>query len=1036
MARKMGPSKNVLATSLACGAVTLVIFGIDLAVPLGVAGGVPYVLVVLMSSWFPDRRVVFLSAVACTLLTYAGFTFSSPGGEFWQVMANRLLAVFAIWVTAALLYQRKGVERSLELANRKLEERIAARTKELQEANARLTCEIGARTKAEESMRRRKDLAQHYLDVAEVMTVVINEQEDVELINKKGCALLERSESEVIGKNWFDVAFPQSQRVQARKIFRDIVAGNQQDFECCEGTIRSKSGREYVIAWHMVLLHDENARAVKVLGSGVDLTRQKETERALRLAREELEKKVEERTSDLQMANEQLRKFLEWQKTTKAELREKEIRYRTLFAQSPDAIVLIDPETTLPVEFNDVAPRLLGYTREEFSTLKIQDYEAAKTAEKIQASVQQVLDEGEDCFVTKLRTKEGEIRDFLINVRVVELQGKRIFHCIFRDITEIKQAEATLRASEARLNEAQRIAHIGSWEFDVVNNQFICSEETHRIFELNPEELDVTYEAILDRIHQDDRGHVERVYSESVRKKTSFDLVHRLVMPDGRVKWVHCCGQTFYDEQGNPLHSIGTVQDITERKQAERILKTQAQIIDQIHDSVVSTDLDGYVASWNKGAERLFEFAAHEALGRHISFVYPEEEHDFLEHQVLAPLKRKGEHEVEVRMRKKTGKDFYAHLSLSLLKDEDGSVKGMIGYSLDLTEKRRIEESLRKFEKIFNCSNDLLAFVDRTMTFRAVNKRYEEVFGIDQKDIVGMHMSELIGEAKYIEVCNSALARGLAGESLTFEHWVNLPGGRRWYMETHIDPFYENLGEISGVVVLCRNVTERHEMETLKRQYLNKVLRAQEEERARLARELHDETGQALTYLLVGLRTLLNLRSFGQMKERVEDLRAFTFRTLEEIQRLAVGLHPRILDDLGLKDTIEVYCREYTGQYGVVVDFDATGMGMRRLPREIETSLYRILQEAFTNVAKHARAQTIKVLLRCDGESVKMIIKDDGRGFAVDHAGRAGIRAGGLGLHGMRERTSMLGGSLSVESSPGHGTSLSVEIPMKERVPA
>ena len=910
----MGPSKNVLATSLACGALTLVIFGIDLAVPLGVAGGVPYVLVVLMSSWFPDRRVVFLSAVACTLLTYAGFTFSSPGGEFWQVMANRLLAVFAIWVTAALLYQRKGVERSLELANRKLEERIAARTKELQEANARLTCEIGARTTAEESMRRRKDLAQHYLDVAEVMTVVINEQEDVELINKKGCALLERSESEVIGKNWFDVAFPQSQRVQARKIFRDIVAGNQQDFECCEGTIRSKSGREYVIAWHMVLLHDENARAVKVLGSGMDLTRQKETERVLRLAREELEKKVEERTSDLQMANEQLRKFLEWQKTTKAELWEKEIRYRTLFAQSPDAIVLIDPETTLPVEFNEVAPRLLGYTREEFSTLKIQDYEAANTAEKIQASVQQVLDEGEDCFVTKLRTKEGEIRDFLINVRVVELQGKRIFHCIFRDITEIKQAEATLRASEARLNEAQRIAHIGSWEFDVVNNQLICSEETHRIFELNPEELEVTYEAILDRIHQDDRGHVDRVYSESVRKKTSFDLVHRLVMPDGRVKWVHCCGQTFYDEQGNPLHSIGTVQDIT--------------------------------------------------------------------------------------------------------------------------EKRRVEESLRKFEKIFNCSNDLLAFVDRTMTFRAVNKRYEEAFGIDQKDIVGMHMSELIGEAKYIEVCNSALARGLAGESLTFEHWVNLPGGRRWYMETHIDPFHENLGEISGVVVLCRNVTERHEMETLKRQYLNKVLRAQEEERARLARELHDETGQALTYLLVGLRTLLNVRSFGQMKERVEDLRAFTFRTLEEIQRLAVGLHPRILDDLGLKDTIEVYGREYTGQYGVVVDFDATGMGMRRLPREIETSLYRILQEAFTNVAKHARAQTIKVLLRCDGESVKMIIKDDGRGFAVDHAGRAGIRAGGLGLHGMRERTSMLGGSLSVESSPGHGTSISVEIPMKERVPA
>jgi PAS domain S-box-containing protein len=133
-----------------------------------------------------------------------------------------------------------------------------------------------------------------------------------------------------------------------------------------------------------------------------------------------------------------------------------------------------------------------------------------------------------------------------------------------------------------------------------------------------------------------------------------------------------------------------------ERKLVREALRRQAQVIDQIHDSVVSTDLDGNVTSWNKGAERLFGYSAKEALGKHISFVYPEDQRQFLEKEVIRPLKEKGEYDVEVRMRTKSGKDFHAHLSLSLLRDREGSVTGMIGYSLDITERKRAEEMLRQ----------------------------------------------------------------------------------------------------------------------------------------------------------------------------------------------------------------------------------------------------------------------------------------------------------------------------------------------------
>lgn len=133
-----------------------------------------------------------------------------------------------------------------------------------------------------------------------------------------------------------------------------------------------------------------------------------------------------------------------------------------------------------------------------------------------------------------------------------------------------------------------------------------------------------------------------------------------------------------------------------ERRLAEEALRKQAHIIDQIHDSVVSTDLDGNVTSWNRGAQRIFGYTAKEALGKHISFVYPEEEHDFLQQQVIKPLKEKGEHAVEVRMRRKSGEDFFAHLSLSLLSDSEGSVTGMIGYSMDITQRKRAEDMLKQ----------------------------------------------------------------------------------------------------------------------------------------------------------------------------------------------------------------------------------------------------------------------------------------------------------------------------------------------------
>lgn len=145
-----------------------------------------------------------------------------------------------------------------------------------------------------------------------------------------------------------------------------------------------------------------------------------------------------------------------------------------------------------------------------------------------------------------------------------------------------------------------------------------------------------------------------------------------------------------------------------ERKLAEEALRVQAQIIDQIHDSVISTDMEGYITSWNKGAEKMFGLSAKKALGKHIVFVYPEDQHEFLQNEVIKPLKKKGTHEVEVRLRRMSGEEFYVHLSLSLLKDEDGSVTGMIGYSMDITKRKQAEEELRQTTRQLEIESEAL----------------------------------------------------------------------------------------------------------------------------------------------------------------------------------------------------------------------------------------------------------------------------------------------------------------------------------------
>jgi signal transduction histidine kinase len=223
---------------------------------------------------------------------------------------------------------------------------------------------------------------------------------------------------------------------------------------------------------------------------------------------------------------------------------------------------------------------------------------------------------------------------------------------------------------------------------------------------------------------------------------------------------------------------------------------------------------------------------------------------------------------------------------------------------------------------------------------------------------------------------------------------------------------------------LARTDELRKEREVLRRQLLEKVITTQEDERRRIARELHDSTSQNLTSLIVGLRVMETNCAQCASISKATDLRDVASKTLDEVHDLSMRLRPRVLDDLGLSAALERLVSEWQSRYKIPVDV-AIQLD-KRLPGDMETAIYRIIQETLTNIARHAQAKSASILVERHGDMVRAIVEDDGVGFESkeNHGERH------LGLLGMRERAELLNGAVTIESSLEHGTSVFIEIPL------
>ena len=396
----------------------------------------------------------------------------------------------------------------------------------------------------------------------------------------------------------------------------------------------------------------------------------------------------------------------------------------------------------------------------------------------------------------------------------------------------------------------------------------------------------------------------------------------------------------------------------------------------------------------------------------------------------------------EYRIQRKNGTVMYVLDRGIAIRDGEGQAIRMVGAETDITWRKEAEEALRQGEQEFRTLADnvpaLFSYIDRECRYRFVNKRYEELFGRPDEEIMGMSVASLLGPEGFA-VVEPYLHRALGGELVSFEYELTMPGDGVRHLSAQYVPDRDERGQIVGLFALLADVTALklseavlREREAQLRALSAKLLRVQEEERRKIARDLHDDVTQrlaALTLELHGMgRYAVEMGCDPSVVSHVKGLGGAIERLTTDVQQLAHHLHPSILEHVGLEAAVREQADEFAARTGLSVE-TTTRAVPHPIPLDQVTCLYRVLQESLRNVQRHAQASNVLVRLLGTNRGIGLCVHDDGRGFESKPGD--GNRKG-LGLTSMAERVWSLKGTFRVRTKPYDGTEIHAWVPLDD----
>jgi PAS domain S-box-containing protein len=608
-----------------------------------------------------------------------------------------------------------------------------------------------------------------------------------------------------------------------------------------------------------------------------------------------------------------------------------------------------------------------------------------------------------------------------------------------RERTELRRSEVALRRSEAYLAMAQSLSHTGSFGWHIATGEIFWSLETYRIFELDPDTRP-TPEAIRQRVHPDDQVRREQILNQIAQGclepnstdttlNQDFHYEHRLLMPDGRVKHLRVSGRVVRDSLGD-TEFVGAITDVTEAKRAERELREREAKIRRLVDAniigIFLWDFKGTILEANDEFLRIVGYDRDDLDAGRMRWtdLTPPEWLIVDEQKWVPELKKTGSLQpFEKEYFRKDGSRVPVLIGVATI-DEDES-EGL-AFVLDLTERKRAEESLAFSSFALNNVQESAFLVDEKRRFHYVNAEACRSLGYSREELLGMGVQDIDPDFP-MERWPDHWAALKSKRSLTFESRHRAKNGRVFPVELNSN--YFEYGGKAYILGLARDISERKHAEEVR-------LEARVAERMRIARDLHDTLLQSFHGLLLRFQTVSHLLPDRPLeaKEKLEHAIAQAADAITEGRDAVQGLRDSTIQDNNLAQAINTLGNELANSTGILspATFHVSSEGKsRNLHPLTRDDIYKIAAEAMRNVFRHADAQHIMVEVFYGDEQFRMLVRDDGKGITPAVLSGDGAE-GHYGLAGMRERATIIGGTLDVRSKVGEGTEVELCIPARK----
>ena len=512
-------------------------------------------------------------------------------------------------------------------------------------------------------------------------------------------------------------------------------------------------------------------------------------------------------------------------KKEEQKLREAEQRYHALFNQSPSGILIVEPETAAFVEFNDVAPLELGYTREEFGKLTVHDITAEDDEDYVSSRMAEILRNGRGQFETKHHTKNGSIRNVLVSALTLQLGGKTFVHSVFHDITEIRKVQNALMESEARYRQLVELAQEGIW---AVNNDLITLFVNPRMARmLGYTESEMVGKSLFEFVERNTSQKAKKCFEQP---KRGFNGKFEYTFPrkDGTHIDTSIAASTITDDQGQPIGTLALVADITERKQMEDKLRASEERFRAISvsamDAIILVDKNDTIIYWNPASERIFGYSQKEVLGKKLGrLVVPP--HGRKNHAAIlreATEKPFLEKHFELTALKKNGTEFPMELSITSIKLHDGNC--MLAIVRDISDRKTMEDALKQERDMLE---NMAASMDAGLTL--ISRDYRILWANQVlKQINGNHVENKLCYTIYDRsnrICPDCGVRkifenGVAADRHDYK--LKFHDHDEW-VELIVTPVKDKDGKIVAALELAVNITERKRLQNKLAEYSQRL---------------------------------------------------------------------------------------------------------------------------------------------------------------------------------------------------------------------